>query len=308
MVFVVGIFCKSGALAKEVSKETKTAYLFSDIVTQLPLAGEAVLGYQQMGKNQNSQAFASKDKIDLKPITVATIGSLNTAILQQAIEPMAQRGYQLQITQCEDYATPNIYVEEGKADCNFFQHAAYLERYNLEHNTSLLEVAKIHYEPMAICAGKATSLSEITKNSKIAVPAGATGLARALLLLQQEELLDLMEDADLTSIKEDIASNPLSIELVEMEEEEMMEARDKMDAVICHTGYALQEGTYQKEQVLAMEDKDSLAASLLSHGIVVKEELTDSVASLIQVLQSKEMAQFIAQQYQNTIYFMGQQQ
>lgn len=238
-------------------------------------------------------------------ISVATVGSPNTEILQEAGRILGEKGYLLNVEVCEDYLTPNQLVTEGKVDCNYYQHALFLERYNIEKGTSLLEMAKIHYEPMAIFSQKVKSLSEIEKGAKVAVSENPTALAQALWLLHDEGLLTLMSDADLNAVKDDIAENPLELEFVLMKEEEILKHLEEVDLALCHTGYTLREGMEVDSLMLVMEAKDSKAAQSLSQSVVVSEYPNENAKILIETLMSEEIQKFIEKQYQGSLYMMG---
>ena len=79
--------------------------------------------------------------------------------------------------------SPNEVVESGEFDANYFQHIPYLESFNEEKGTHLVNAGGIHYEPFGLYPGTETSLDNID-NATIAVPNDTTNEARALLLLQ----------------------------------------------------------------------------------------------------------------------------
>ena len=237
-------------------------------------------------------------------ILVATVGSPNTEILQEAGRILGENGYLLNIEVCEDYLTPNQLVTEGKVDCNYYQHAAFLERYNIEKGTSLQEMAKIHYEPMAVFSQKVKNLDEIKKGAKVAVPENPTALSQALWLLQAEGLLTLMSDADLNAVKDDISENPLELEFISMKEEDVLKKLNEVDIALCHTGYALQEGLDTENILLAKEAKESMPAQSLSQSVVVSVYPNENAKILVDTLMSEEMQRFIETQYQGSIYMM----
>lgn len=277
------------------TETTKSAYQPSEeeLSYALPKVGEAAIIKAKV------QAGAKGN------ISVATVGSPNTEILQEAGRILGEKGYLLNVEVCEDYLTPNQLVTEGKVDCNYYQHALFLERYNIEKGTSLLEMAKIHYEPMAIFSQKVKSLSEIEKGAKVAVSENPTALAQALWLLHDEGLLTLMSDADLNAVKDDIAENPLELEFVLMKEEEILKHLEEVDLALCHTGYTLRESMEVDSLMLVMETKDSKAAQSLSQSIVVSEYSNENAKILIETLMSDEIQKFIEKQYQGSIYMMG---
>lgn len=54
------------------------------------------------------------------------------------------------MTVFDDYVQPNEVVESGEFDANYFQHVPYLESFNEEKGTHLVDAGDIHYEPFGI--------------------------------------------------------------------------------------------------------------------------------------------------------------
>lgn len=121
---------------------------------------------------------------------------------------MAAKGWELKVTEFTDYVQPNEVVESGDMDANYFQHITYMESYNEEKGTHLVDAGDIHYEPLGVYPGKQTDLSAITDGAEIAVPNDTTNEARALLLLQEQGLITLNDGAGITATVNDIKENP----------------------------------------------------------------------------------------------------
>ena len=130
-------------------------------------------------------------------LTVGATPAPHQEILEQVVDDLAEQGITLEIRPYNDYVMPNTAVEEGEDDANFFQHITYMENFNAERGTHLVNAGAIHYEPMGIYAGQSDSLENIPDGAVIAVPNDATNEGRALLLLQDLGLLTLKEDAGL---------------------------------------------------------------------------------------------------------------
>lgn len=263
-----------------------------DLAYALPKIGEAAITKAEIKAGSKGT------------ISVATVGSPNTEILQKAAEILEEKGYILNIQVCEDYVTPNEMLSEGKVDCNYYQHAAFLDRYNVEKQTNLLELAKIHYEPMAIFSGQTKALEETGKGAKIAVGDNPTAMAQALWLLHEEGLLTLMSDADMTAMVDDIAQNPLQLEFVSMKEEEILKNLEQVDLAICHRGYALKEGIKAESILLAEEEKESMAAQMLAQAVVVSDMSNSNAKILVDVLMSAKIQEYMDTKYQGSIYRM----
>ena len=61
-------------------------------------------------------------KVESKVIKVGATPVPHSEILEIAQPLLKAKGYELQIVEFTDYVTPNIAVDEGELDANFFQH------------------------------------------------------------------------------------------------------------------------------------------------------------------------------------------
>ena len=114
-------------------------------------------------------------------IKIAASATPHAEILEAAKPILAEEGWDLEITVYDDYVLPNEAVESGEMDANYFQHVPYLDSFNEERGTHLVEVGKIHYEPFGIYPGTKSSLDDVAEGDVIAVPNDTTNEARALL-------------------------------------------------------------------------------------------------------------------------------
>lgn len=188
--------------------------------------------------------------------------------MRSVSDELEKQGYKLEVVEYNDYIIPNTALESGELDANYIQHLPYLEDFNKENGTHIVSVADIHYEPFGIYAGKSDSLENLKEGAVIAVPNDTTNEARALLLLQDQGLIKLKENAGLTVTVKDIADNPKNFEIKELEAAQVPKALQDVDVAAINTNYAL-EANLKQSDALASEGADSLAAKtyMLSVGI-----------------------------------------
>lgn len=110
---------------------------------------------------------------DDKTIKVAATAVPHAEILEAAKPLLEEQGYTLEVQVFDDYVQPNEVVESGEFDANYFQHIPYLESFNEEKGTHLVNAGGIHYEPFGLYPGTETSLDNID-NATIAVPNDTT--------------------------------------------------------------------------------------------------------------------------------------
>lgn len=197
---------------------------------------------------------------DDKVIKVAASATPHAEILEQAKPLLEAKGYDLQVTVFDDYVQPNEVVESGDFDANYFQHIPYLESFNEEKGTHLVNAGGIHYEPFGIYPGTKASLDELADGDSIAVPNDTTNEARALLLLQDNGIITLKEGAGLTATKNDIVENPYNVDIVELEAAQVPRVKDEVAFMVLNGNYALEAGFSVAKDAIAYEKADSEAA------------------------------------------------
>ncbi|WMJ77599.1 MULTISPECIES: MetQ/NlpA family ABC transporter substrate-binding protein [unclassified Sedimentibacter] len=261
------------------------------------------------GCQRNEQASEEKPEAEVPSesmakgkITVAASPTPHAEILAQAKDILAEQGYELEIIEFSDYVQPNLVVDAGDVDANFFQHKPYLDNFNEENGTNLVSVAPIHYEPLAIYAGKSENLSDIPDGAAIAVPSDTTNEARALLLLEANGLIEIKEGAGLAATKNDIEKNPHNIEIIELEAAQVSRVIGEVDFVVLNGNYALSAGLNVSD-ALAKEEQYSDAAQVYANILVVKEgnEEREDVKALIEALKSDEVKQYIDETYNGAV-------
>lgn len=244
-----------------------------------------------------------ENKADDKTITVAASPTPHAEILEAAKDLLKEKGYTLEIKEFDDYPQQNVVVDEGEFDANYFQHQPYLDNFNEEKGSDLVSAAKIHYEPLGIYPGTSEDLENIKDGAKIAVPNDATNEARALLLLEENGIITLKEDAGLNATKKDVEENHHNIEIVELDAAQIARVVEELDFVVLNGNYALDAGFNVQTDAIAKEEADSEAAQTYANIIAVKKENKDSekIKALVEVLQSEEIGKFITDTYEGAV-------
>ena len=240
---------------------------------------------------------------DDKVIKVAASATPHAEILEQAKPLLEAKGYDLQVTVFDDYVQPNEVVESGDFDANYFQHIPYLESFNEEKGTHLVNAGGIHYEPFGIYPGTKASLDELADGDSIAVPNDTTNEARALLLLQDNGIITLKEGAGLTATKNDIVENPYNVDIVELEAAQVPRVKDEVAFMVLNGNYALEAGFSVAKDAIAYEKADSEAAKTYVNVIAVKEgnENSDKIKALVEVRTSQEIKDYINNTYDGAV-------
>lgn len=265
----------------------------------------SIVGGLLTGCGNNDAAGKKADTDSAQELEIIKVGASITPhaeILRSVSDELEKQGYKLEVVEYNDYIIPNTELESGELDANYIQHLPYLEDFNKENGTDIVSVADIHYEPFGIYAGKSDSLENLKEGAVIAVPNDTTNEARALLLLQDQGLIKLKENAGLTATVKDIADNPKNFEIKELEAAQVPKALQDVDVAAINTNYAL-EANLKLSDALASEGADSLAAKTYANIIAVKEgnENAEKIKALIDAVKSEQVKKFIEDKYDGAV-------
>lgn len=238
-------------------------------------------------------------KKDDGTIKVAASATPHAEILEQVKPILAEQGYTLEVTVFNDYVQPNQVVESGEYDANYFQHIPYLDSFNEEQGTHLVNAGGIHYEPFGIYPGTKGDLGEIAEGDVIAVPNDTTNEARALLLLQDNGLLTLKAGVGLEATVRDIEENPYNLEIQELEAAQVPRVKDEVAFVVLNGNYAMEAGFSVAKDAVVYEQSDSEAAQTYVNVIAVKEgnENNAGIKALVEALKSDAVKEYINNTY-----------
>ena len=231
--------------------------------------------------------------------TKLVIGASSTPhaeILEAAKDLLAAKDIELDIVVFDDYVQPNLQLDAGDLDANYFQHIPYLESFCADNGTKLVSAGAVHYEPMGIYSNldKAYTVDTIPEKAVIAVPNDPTNEARALNLLAALGLITLSNDAGTDATVLDIDQNPKNIEVQEFEAAAVPRMLADVDLAVINSNYALEAGVDVVGTAIAVEGTD-----ITFPNIVAIREGDDraELKTLVEVLQSEEIVNWITTTY-----------
>lgn len=212
----------------------------------------------------------------------------------------AQAGLDIEIVEFTDYVQPNLALQDGQLDANYFQHIPYLEDFSKEHNIDLYPAAMVHIEPLGIYSKKIRSLTEIEDGAVVAIPNDATNAGRALHLLADNGLITIKQDAGFNATVQDIVENPKKLDIKELEAAQLPRSLDDTTISVINGNYALDSGLTPSTDALALESADNNPyANVLA--VLKGRESDPGIVKLVELLNSSEVRQFIEDKYQGSV-------
>ena len=231
--------------------------------------------------------------------TELVIGASSTPhaeILEAAKDLLAAKDITLDVIVFDDYVQPNLQLDAGDLDANYFQHIPYLEDFCAQNGTKLVSAGAVHYEPMGIYTNqdKAYTIDTIPEKAVIAVPNDPTNEARALNLLAAQGLITLDVAAGQTATVLDIVDNPKNIEIQEFEAAAVPRMLADVDLAVINSNYALQAGAEVVGSAIAVEGTDISFPNIIA---IREGDDRAELKTLVEVLQSEEIVNWIVSTY-----------
>lgn len=229
-----------------------------------------------------------------------TVGASSTphAELLEIVKPvLSEQGINLEIVIYDDYVLPNTALQDGTLDANYFQHTPYLNSFNESNGTDLVSAGLIHYEPFGIYSFSVTDLKDLASGATIIVPDDDSNQTRALLLLEQEGLIELPNDASVESgatILDIVNDNGYKIQAAQADAiPSLLKNSDDGTIAVINYNYALGAGL-KTTDALAIEDASGDAAQTYANIIAVRrgDENNPAIQALVKALQNGTVEQY----------------
>ena len=231
-------------------------------------------------------------------LVVGASSTPHAEILEAAKDALAAKDLELEIVIFDDYVQPNLQLDAGDLDANYFQHIPYLEDFCAQNGTKLVSAGAVHYEPMGIYTNlsKAYTIDTIPDGAVSAVPNDPTNEARALNLLAAQGLIKLDVAAGQTVTANDITDeqNPKKLDIQEFDAAAVPRMLTDVDLAVINSNYALQAGVEVVGTAIAVESSDISFPNIIA---IREGDDRPELKTLVEVLQSDEIVQWIKDTY-----------
>ena len=215
-------------------------------------------------------------------------------------ELAADAGLDLEIVEFTDYVQPNVALDDGSLDANYFQTIPYLEQQEASAGYDFAPLEPVHIEPLGIYSESLTDLAALPDGATVAIPNDPTNAARALRLLEANGLITLADTGDAAPTSLDVQDNPKDLQLSEVEAAQLPRSLADVDAAVINGNYAIDAELSPADDALALEEAEGNPNANL---LVVRsgDEDDERITQLEELLHSDEVREFIEQTYEGAV-------
>ncbi|MGX5698415.1 MetQ/NlpA family ABC transporter substrate-binding protein [Acinetobacter kookii] len=226
--------------------------------------------------------------------------------LQVAAVEAKQQGLNVKLVEFSDWNTPNITLNHGDIDANFFQHQPFLDNAKKETDFKIKAFAKGAATHVGLYSKKIKSFDELKDGAKVVVPNDPVNQGRALLLLQQAKLITLKNPENHLSSLKDIASNPKKLQFVEVEGPQTARAIDDVDLAFGYPHYLRLAKTADPEQALLFDSNTDTRYAILFAVREDYQDKNDKLKKFVEIYQnSPKVKQALDADFGAKLWFPG---
>ena len=235
--------------------------------------------------------WSQKGKQDQQEIVIG-ISPPFAKPLQVAVDEAKKEGINVKLVEFSDWNTPNITLNHGDIDANYFQHQPFLDNALKETDFKLKALGIGSGTHVGLYSKKYKSIDDVVDGARVVIPNDPVNQGRALLLLQQSKLITLKDANNHLSNLQDIASNPKNLKFIEVEGPQTARAVDEADLVFSYPMYLRLAKTIDPNAALVLDQINNTRYAIL---FVVRDdyeqthpEKAENLKKFIQIYQNSE--------------------
>lgn len=238
--------------------------------------------------------------------TTIKIGASNVPhaeILEFAQPILEEEGITLDITTYNDYVIPNVALDEGEIDANYFQHIPFFEAAVEENGYDFVNAGAIHIEPLGIFSQRYESLDDVEDGATVLVSNNQADWGRVIGIFQEAGLVTVKDGVDLTTATfDDIDKNSKNLKFEYENDPALMTTlyqQDEAELIAINSNFAVDQDISPLEDSIAIESSSSPYANIIA---VRSEDAEDpAILKLVEVLKSKEVQDFILEEWDGAV-------
>ncbi|THT99948.1 MetQ/NlpA family ABC transporter substrate-binding protein [Lampropedia puyangensis] len=163
------------------------------------------------------------------PLKIGVVPGVFADSVSVAAQEAKKQGLDVELVEFTDWATPNVALDAGDIDLNYFQNSNYLANVIRDRGFDFVSVQPGILSYLGLYSLKHKTLADIPDGARVAIASDPVNVGRGLRLLSHAGLISLRPDAGLLSELKDIADNPKHLKFVEVEGPQLARATQDVD-------------------------------------------------------------------------------
>ncbi len=224
-------------------------------------------------------------------ITVVAQTTPMTDVVEIAAEAI-EEPYTVKLVEVADNIQYNEAVFNDEADASFAQHEPFMEQFNAESDADLVAMEQIYNAIVGFYSPVYDSINELEDGAEVAIPSDPTNEARALMILDDADIITLADGVTYEASVDDIEENPKNLEFTHIDLLNLSSSyEDGIPLVFNYPTYIEPLGLTPSDAVLLEDDdENTFALRVVAHE---GNEDSDKIKALNKAFTSEEVYDFL---------------
>jgi len=191
-------------------------------------------------------------------LKVGTVPGAYSDAVNALIPEAKAQGIDIKVVEFSDWTTPNVALDAGDIDLNFFQHRPFMENASKQKGYAFDIVGLGILQNVGLYSLKHKSFDQIPVGGKVAIANDPVNQGRGLLLLQKAGLIKLKDGVGFLGTVDDITENPKKLKFTEVEGPQLVRITGDVDLAQGYPHFIVAAGTFDPTGALiysGIEDK-----------------------------------------------------
>lgn len=176
--------------------------------------------------------------------------------LEAAVAEAGKQGLKVELVEFTDWIAPNVSLNAGDIDVNYFQHIPFLENAKAASGFDLVPYAPGIINNVGLYSKKYKSFDELPNGATVAIANDPINSGRGLQLLAKAGLITLKPGVGYKATEDDITANPKKIKLIQVEAVQLVRAYDDADLVQGYPAYIRLSKTFDAGSAILFDGLD----------------------------------------------------
>ncbi|GAB2463895.1 MetQ/NlpA family ABC transporter substrate-binding protein [Comamonas humi] len=225
-------------------------------------------------------------------------GAYADSIIAAAKDAKAQ-GIEVEPVEFTDWTTPNVAVNSGDVDINYFQHQPFLSNAIQKNGYALASAGTGILANVGLYSLKHKNVADVPKGGKIGIASDPVNQGRGLLLLQKAGLIKLKAGVGYLGSLSDIAENPKALQFVEVEGPQLVRITGDVDLAQGYPHFIVAAKAFDPSSGLAYSGIED--AQFAIQFVVKKDRVNDPVVQkFIRIYQNSQAVRDVTRKAYNS--------
>lgn len=225
-------------------------------------------------------------------------GAYADSIIAAAKDAKAQ-GIEVEPVEFTDWTTPNVAVNSGDVDINYFQHQPFLSNAIQKNGYALASAGTGILANVGLYSLRHKNVADVPKGGKIGIASDPVNQGRGLLLLQKAGLIKLKAGVGYLGSLGDIAENPKALQFVEVEGPQLVRITGDVDLAQGYPHFIVAAKAFDPSSGLAYSGIED--AQFAIQFVVKKDRVNDPVVQkFIRIYQNSQAVRDVTRKAYNS--------